>query len=159
MDNAFRAKGTLAAVGLSALVATLAFAAGHLEILMAGGIIGVPVGGALAFASAPRVAAQSAGRAFESALAMAGKAVILGDLLVSALLVVWAAAGAEPAPVDFFGAFVALPLFGPLFFGLPAFVLAFGVILPWTFAIRRLGRESASADERLRPGGSPAARS
>jgi hypothetical protein len=164
MDDDLRVKGSIAGAGISGLVAVVAIAVGHLEILVAGAVLGVPVGAMLGFRNATRVAAQTAGQAFESTLVMAAKAVVLGDLLVSiawVLIAFVAELGGSPATFDPFAlvvAVVALPIIGLVFLGLPAFALAFGVIWAWSFVIRGLGRgrpAEASAPDRLiagRPG-------
>jgi hypothetical protein len=149
MDDDLRVKGSIAAAGISGLVAAGALAVGHLEFLVAGAALGVPVGAVLGFRNAPRIAAQTPGQAFESTLVMAAKAVVLGDLLVSIACVLIAAVaelgGANPAdPMALVVAVVALPIIGLVFLGLPAFALAFAVSWPWTFIVRRLGRGGRS---------------
>jgi len=157
MDDDLRVKGSIAAAGISGLVAAVALAAGHLEILAAGAALGVPVGAVLGFGHAPRVAAQTAGQAFESTLVIAAKAVILGDLVVSifwALIAGAVALGGSTSTFDPIGlvvAVVALPIIGMVFFGLPAFALAFAVIWPWTFLVRRLRSGPTTSADAIRP--------
>jgi hypothetical protein len=163
MDDRLRTIGAVTAAGLSGLVAIAALAIGrlgvvsatfgHLELLAMGAGLGVPVGAVLGFRNAPRIARQSAAGAFQSTLAVAGRAVVLGDLVVSVVWVVtaaFAAAGGSNSGMDpaaLLAAMVALPIIGLLFLGLPAFVLAFAVVWPWTFVIRRLARDAAPTDD------------
>jgi len=153
MDDGLRVKGSIAAVGICFVVTVGALAASHLEMLALGATLGIPVGAVLGFRNAPRVARQTTGQAFGSALVMAGQAVLAGDLIVSVtwVLVAMAAAfqGSDSAmdPAALVVAVFALPIIGLLFLGLPAFALAFGVIWPWTFAVRWLGRGRPAATE------------
>jgi hypothetical protein len=164
MDDQLRVSGAVAAAGLSGLVAIAALAIGHLEIVVIGAALGVPVGAVLGFGNAPRIARQSAAAAFASALVVAATAVVLGDLIVWigwVLLAMLAAVdGSNPMaePVAIVAGVLALPVVGMLFLGLPAFALAFGVTWPWTFVIRWLGRGPARAEPRRRPDRSLGAR-
>jgi hypothetical protein len=146
MDDDLRVKGSIAAAGISGLVAGIAVLVGHLEIVVAGAALGIPVGAVLGFRNAPTVARQTAGQAFGSTLVIAGKAVVAGDLAVTIGWVLFAVAAAfggsdsNMDPLAVVAAVLALPIIGLVFLGLPAFALAFAVTWPWTFVIRRLGR-------------------
>lgn len=156
-----RLPGFLIGGGLPLAVAIIAMAAeralsgergdagGVLGFLSFVGLLGVPIGALLGWLMAPRAArAGSTGETVALGLGVAGVAVVLGTLEVSALFLIPLVAAGQSAGSAGDGAvtlafgFVVVPVLGLLIFGLPAFVITAPIAILGAALVRALARRT-----------------